>query len=165
MPDTFHARYAAHAKTYCYRIRNAPVDSPFEREYSYRVALPLDLAAMRQAAAGFVGRHDFTALCAAGSSAAAHGDTVRTISACTVERAGESVTITVTADGYLYKMVRILAGTLAAAGLHKLDPAGVPALLAGKDRQNAGPTLPARGLFLMDVVYAGEKPSVPDTPR
>lgn len=158
--EDFHARYAAHCKTYCYRIRNAAVDSPFEADTCHRVAGPLDLAAMRRTAAGFVGKHDFTALCAAGSSAAAHGDTVRTVTACRVESAccadmpdGQMLTILVTADGYLYNMVRILAGTILAAGQHKFDPAAVPALLAGKDRRAAGPTLPAKGLFLQDIQY------------
>ena len=120
VPDDFHARYAAHAKTYHYH---------------------------------FVGRHDFLALCASGSSAAAHGDTVRTITACTVQQDGELYTLSVTADGYLYNMVRILAGTVLQAGLGKMNPAAVPALLQSRNRGQAGPTLPARGLFLWDVQY------------
>ena len=122
-------------------------------EYCHRVAPPLDLAAMQAAAAQFVGTHDFLALCASGSGAAAHGDTVRTIAACGVERRGDYFTITVTADGYLYNMVRILAGTLVEAGLHKRPAASVPALLESRDRRKAGPTLPAKGLFLQDVDY------------
>ena len=101
----------------------------------------------------FVGRHDFLALCASGSSAAAHGDTVRTITACTVQQDGELYTLSVTADGYLYNMVRILAGTVLQAGLGKMNPAAVPALLQSRNRGQAGPTLPARGLFLWDVQY------------
>ena len=81
VPDDFHARYAAHAKTYHYRLRCSAVDDPFDYETCHRVNGPLDLAAMQAAAAHFVGRHDFLALCASGSSAAAHGDTVRTITA------------------------------------------------------------------------------------
>lgn len=153
VPEAFHARYAAHRKTYCYRIRNSRVDSPFDADLCYRLAAPLDASAMQRAADGFVGTHDFMALCAAGSSVAAHGDTVRTITACRVERRGELVTITVTADGYLYNMVRILAGTLAEAGQGRFDPAAVPALLASRDRKRAGPTLPAKGLFLVSVEY------------
>ena len=115
--------------------------------------IPLALAAMQAAAAHFVGRHDFLALCASGSSAAAHGDTVRTITACTVQQDGELYTLSVTADGYLYNMVRILAGTVLQAGLGKMNPAAVPALLQSRNRGQAGPTLPARGLFLWDVQY------------
>ena len=100
-----------------------------------------------------MGTHDFLALCASGSGAAAHGDTVRTITRCTVQQQGETVVITVTADGYLYNMVRILAGTLVEAGLHKRTPDSVLPLLQSRDRRLAGQTLPAKGLFLEDVAY------------
>ena len=135
------------------RLRCSAVDDPFDYETCHRVNGPLDLAAMQAAAAHFVGRHDFLALCASGSSAAAHGDTVRTITACTVQQDGELYTLSVTADGYLYNMVRILAGTVLQAGLGKMNPAAVPALLQSRNRGQAGPTLPARGLFLWDVQY------------
>ena len=111
---------------------------------------------MQKAAEKFVGKHEFLALCAAGSSAAAHGDTVRTITACTVVRKGDEIEIEVTADGYLYNMVRILAGTLCEAGAGRLDPAEIPAILASRDRSRAGPTLPAKGLFLKCVHYEDE---------
>lgn len=152
--ENFHARYAAHAKTYRYYILNARVDDPFTFDTCCRIGPELDVAAMQAAAEQFVGTHDFLALCASGSSVAAHGDTVRTINRCTVERAGDRVTITVTADGYLYNMVRILAGTLVEAGLHKRTPESIPALLASRDRRRAGQTLPAKGLFLEDVAYS-----------
>lgn len=126
VPDGFHARYAAHAKTYRYYILNARVDDPFTYDTCHRVGAALDLAAMQAAAAQFIGTHDFSALCASGSSAAAHGDTVRTITDCTVVQNGDLFTISVTADGYLYNMVRILAGTLADAGLGKRTPGEHP---------------------------------------
>ena len=88
VPDDFHARYAAHTKTYLYRIHNSPIDSPFASRYYTKVPGRLDADRMQQAAQYFVGTHDFLALCASGSSAAAHGDTVRTITACEVERRG-----------------------------------------------------------------------------
>ena len=153
VPDDFHARYAAHTKTYLYRIHNHPIDSPFDEKYYTRVPRHLDEARMQAAAQQFVGRHDFLALCAAGSSAAAHGDTVRTITDCHVTRKGDEIDIEVTADGYLYNMVRILAGTLCEAGAGRLDPAEIPAILASRDRSRAGPTLPAKGLFLKCVEY------------
>lgn len=153
--DDFHARYAAHAKTYHYYILNARVDDPFTFDTCYRVAAPLDLAAMQAAAQQFVGTHDFAALCASGSSAAAHGDTARTITKCNVVQSGNHFVISVTADGYLYNMVRILAGTLVEAGLHKRAPESIPALLASRDRRQAGQTLPAKGLFLEKVEYPG----------
>ena len=157
VPEEFHARYAAHAKTYHYRLRCSAVDDPFDYETCHRVNGPLDLAAMQAAAAHFVGRHDFLALCASGSSAAAHGDTVRTITACTVQQDGELYTLSVTADGYLYNMVRILAGTLCEVGAGRMQPEQIPGILAGCDRSQAGPTLPAKGLFLKCVEYPDMK--------
>ena len=136
VPDDFHARYAAHTKTYYTKVPGR-----------------LDADKMQQAAQYFVGKHDFLALCASGSSAAAHGDTVRTITACDVQRRGDDIDITVTADGYLYNMVRILAGTLCEAGAGRLAPEAVPGILASRDRKNAGPTLAAKGLFLKSVDY------------
>ena len=153
VPEAFHARYAAHTKTYLYRIHNHPIDSPFDEKYYTRVPRRLDVDAMQRAAEQFVGKHDFLALCAAGSSAAAHGDTVRTITDCHVTRKGDEIDIEVTADGYLYNMVRILAGTLCEAGAGRLDPAEIPAILESRDRSRAGPTLPAKGLFLKCVEY------------
>ena len=155
VPDDFHARYAAHTKTYLYRIRNHPIDSPFDEKYYTRVPRRLDVDAMQRAAEQFVGKHDFLALCAAGSSAAAHGDTVRTITDCHVTRKGDEVDIEVTADGYLYNMVRILAGTLCEVGAGRMQPDAIPGILASRDRSQAGPTLPAKGLFLEKVDYPG----------
>ncbi|MCI2047915.1 MAG: tRNA pseudouridine(38-40) synthase TruA [Faecalibacterium sp.] len=156
VPEAFHARYAAHAKTYCYRIRNTAIDLPFDARYTVRVPQALDVEAMNAAAAYCVGTHDFLAFCAAGSAAAAHGDTVRTVTACRAMRAGDIVTITVTADGYLYNMVRILAGTLVQAGLGRLAPEEVLAILKSRDRRRAGPTMPAKGLTLEHVAYGAD---------
>ena len=111
---------------------------------------------MQQAAERFMSRYDVRAWWAAGSPAAPHGDTVRTITACTVRRKGDELEITVTADGYLYNMVRILAGTLCEVGAGRMQPEDIPAILASRDRSRAGPTLPARGLFLHHVDYALE---------
>ncbi len=153
VPDDFHARYAAHTKTYLYRIRNSPIDSPFDERYYARVPRRLDEKKMQQAAEKFVGTHDFLALCATGSSAAAHGDTTRTITECTVTRKGDEVDIMVTADGYLYNMVRILVGTLCEVGAGRMQPEAIPAVLESCDRSKAGPTFPAKGLFLKCVHY------------
>ena len=153
----FHARYAAHTKTYLYRIHNHPIDSPFDAAYYTRMPKHLDEVRMQAAAQQFVGTHDFLALCAAGSSAAAHGDTVRTITDCHVTRRGDEIDIEVTADGYLYNMVRILAGTLCEVGAGRMQPEQIPGILAGCDRSQAGPTLPAKGLFLKCVEYPDMK--------
>ena len=138
VPEDFHARYAAHTKTYLYRIHNNPIDSPFDAAYYTRVPKRLDEAKMQAAAQQFVGRH---------------GDTVRTITDCHVTRRGDEIDIEVTADGYLYNMVRILAGTLCEAGAGRLQPEEISAILASRDRSRAGPTLPAKGLFLKCVEY------------
>ena len=156
VPDGFHARYAAHTKTYLYRIRNSPIDSPFEERYYCRIPGRLDVERMQRAAAHFVGTHDFLALCAAHSSAAAHGDTVRTITACGAERHGDTVEITVTADGYLYNMVRILAGTLIEIGNGKLAPDAIARAIESGDRMDLGMTAPARGLTLLRVFYGDD---------
>lgn len=153
VPEDFHARYAAHTKTYLYRIHNSPIDSPFDAAYHCRIPGRLDEARMNEAAQQFVGTHDFLALCAAGSSAAAHGDTVRTMTECRVTRSGDAIEIWVTADGYLYNMVRILAGTLCEVGAGRMEPERIPAILASRDRRQAGPTLAAKGLFLHHVTY------------
>ena len=157
VPEDFHARYAAHTKTYLYRIHNHPIDSPFDAAYYTRMPKHLDEVRMQAAAQQFVGTHDFLALCAAGSSAAAHGDTVRTITDCHVTRLGDEIDIEVTADGYLYNMVRILAGTLCEVGAGRMQPEQIPGILAGCDRSQAGPTLPAKGLFLKCVEYPDMK--------
>ena len=99
VPEDFHARYAAHTKTYLYRIHNHPIDSPFDAAYYTRMPKHLDEVRMQAAAQQFVGTHDFLALCAAGSSAAAHGDTVRTITDCHLTRRGDEIDIEVTAAG------------------------------------------------------------------
>ncbi len=151
--EEFHARYSAHAKTYHYRIWNSPIDSPFQQAYYYRVPNPLDVDAMSRAAGYFVGRQDFASLCAADCETALRSGTVRTITDCHVTQKGPVVTISVTADGYLYNMVRILAGTLLWAGQGKIDPQAVTDILQAKDRSKAGPTLPAKGLFLHRVEY------------
>lgn len=150
VPEDFHPRYSALGKRYVYRIWNAPVRSPFEAPYTLHYPYPLDETALSEAAAAFVGTHDFAAFCAAGSSVS---DTVRTVSRCEVTRQGELVTVTVQGDGFLYNMVRIMVGTLLAVAEHKIEAAALPAILAGKDRNKAGPTAPAKGLFLDQVFY------------
>ncbi len=156
VPEDFHARYAAHTKTYHYRIRNGAADSPFDARFTTKINRPLGLAKMQAAAKDFIGTYDCISLCAAGSSAAAHGDTVRTITDCSVLQDAtdpEILTISITANGYLYNMVRIVAGTLVEIGQGKRAADSVPAILASKNRQNAGQTLAAKGLSLWAVHY------------
>ena len=123
VPPEFHPRFDCVKKTYEYRFWNAPAKNPKERLYSAHQAKPLDVEQMNRAASAFIGRHDFAAFCAAGSSVSS---TVRTIFDCHAEREGDVVKIFVTGDGFLYNMVRIIAGTLMAVGLGKLLPETLP---------------------------------------
>ncbi len=169
VPEAFHARYAAHTKTYHYRIRNSAVDSPFDAKFTTKINRPLNVAAMQRAAHDFIGTYDCISLCASGSSAAAHGDTVRTITDCHVTQDAqdrEILTISITANGYLYNMVRIVAGTLVEIGEGRRAADSILATLASKDRQAAGQTLAAKGLSLVAVHYPQEvlalqEPSLP----
>ena len=105
---------------------------------------------MNQAAAHLVGRHDFAALMAQGSPV---NSTVREIFYCDVRKEGDLIIIRVAADGFLYNMVRIIAGTLTEVGKGKIDRDSIPAILQSLDRRRAGPTLPPEGLYLNRVFY------------
>lgn len=146
----FHARYGARGKTYRYQIHNSPHASALYRLQRAHVAPPLDVERMRRAALPVLGEHDFRAFAAAGGQSRG---TVRDITRLDIRREGALIDITVEGRSFLYNMVRILAGTVLQAGLGKMNPAAVPALLQSRNRGQAGPTLPARGLFLWDVQY------------
>ncbi|ADL06943.1 tRNA pseudouridine(38-40) synthase TruA [Thermosediminibacter oceani] len=150
VPDDFHARYSAKAKVYTYSIYNAPFPSPLLRRYSYFFPLPLDVEAMRRAAKAFIGVHDFAAFRASGSSVKT---SVRNITRLDVKKCGKLLTIEVEADGFLYNMVRIIAGTLLEVGTGKKDPEEIPSIIESRDRERAGVTLPAHGLCLEKVIY------------
>ena len=150
VPPEFHPRFDCVKKTYEYRFWNAPAKNPKERLYSAHQAKPLDVEQMNRAASAFIGRHDFAAFCAAGSSVSS---TVRTIFYCQAEREGDVVKIFVTGDGFLYNMVRIIAGTLMAVGLGKLLPETLPGIIEGGDRRQAGQTAEPQGLTLLEIYY------------
>lgn len=146
----FHPRYAAVGKRYLYRIWNDPARNPFWEGRALHLRRPLSLPPMQRAAADFVGTHDFSACCAAGSAVE---DRVRTVRECAVTRTGSLVTVAVTADGFLYNMVRIMVGTLLEAESGQRAPDSVPALLRQGGREAAGFTAPACGLYLDKVYY------------
>jgi tRNA pseudouridine38-40 synthase len=150
-PD-FHPRKQSTRKTYEYRILNEAFAQPLERLYSHFVYVPLDVEKMQQAADCLVGEHDFQSFCAAGSSART---TVRRIYSLEVEKKDSLITIRVTGNGFLYNMVRIIAGTLIEVGKGRYSPARVEEMLAAKDRAKAGPTAPARGLILVNYIFEG----------
>jgi tRNA pseudouridine38-40 synthase len=151
VPPGFHARYSALGKRYRYTVLNRGIDDPFTDGFYYRVPHPLDVGAMAEAAAALAGTHDFAAFTGSGGDTA--GSTVRTLTRLSVERDAPWLTITAAGNGFLYHMVRILAGTLLEVGLGRIPPARVAGILAGRDRRNAGPTLPAKGLCLEEVFY------------
>jgi len=149
-PAGFHARFAARGKIYHYDLHLGDAD-PFTRPYAWPVFRPLDLVAMTAAAAHLRGRHDFRAFAAVNGSA--KKDTVRDLRRFDVVRRGRRVRITAEADGFLYKMVRSLVGTLVSVGEGRLTPEQVRALLAGRERTAQVPTAPPQGLFLDRVLY------------
>ena len=149
---SFHPRRCKSKKTYEYHILNAAFPDPVRRLYSYFTYTPLDVMRMREAAAYLVGEHDFASFCSAGS----HADTtVRTIYDLSVARSGEEIVIRVTGSGFLYNMVRIIAGTLMEIGKGRMEPEKMQEIMQAKDRAAAGPTAPACGLILMEIFCEG----------
>ena len=149
----FHPRYDVIEKEYIYRIYNDPGRDPFWEGRAYHLPRVLDdvaLQKMNRAAAYLVGKQDFAAYMAQGSTVAT---TERTIKSAVVEKEGNLIVFRVSADGFLYNMVRILTGTLIDVGLGKIDPDEIPTITASRDRSRAGMTVPACGLYLNRVLY------------
>ncbi len=148
----FHAQYSVKVKTYRYTILNRKYRSAFLRSRVYFYPYPLNLLAMRKAAKHLVGRHDFKSF-QAYDPLRAERQTVRTIGKLTIKKEGDLIYIDVTADGFLYKMVRNIVGTLLAIGSGQLAVEEMPEILKSCDRKNAMDTAPAHGLCLMNVNY------------
>jgi tRNA pseudouridine38-40 synthase len=129
------------------------------RLYTYHFSMPLDEERMQRAAEYLIGEHDFTSFCNVESQALSH---VRIIKDVTVKRDGDLVTISVTGNGFLYNMVRIIAGTLVQIGRGKGEPEDVEKMIAAKDRSAAGPTAPPEGLFLMNYKFLGNELKIID---
>jgi tRNA pseudouridine38-40 synthase len=146
----FHPRFAKSRKTYEYRILNRRFPDPTRRLDTHFYHYPLDVDAMREAAAFLVGEHDFKSF----ASVHMQSETsVRTIYRCTVEREADIITIRVTGNGFLYNMVRIIAGTLIKVGAGDIRPEEMTEILSACDRAAAGPTAPARGLTMIGLEY------------
>jgi len=144
----YHPRKCNSVKTYEYKIWNHPFPNPMNRRYSAFVYVPLDEMKMQQAADHLVGEHDFTSFCSAATQVESK---VRTIYSLKVSREGEMITIRVQGNGFLYNMVRIIAGTLIKVGQGAMEPEKIPEILAAMDRQAAGPTAPPEGLTLVEI--------------
>ncbi|MEM1060109.1 MAG: tRNA pseudouridine(38-40) synthase TruA [Verrucomicrobiota bacterium] len=156
-PGDFHARFSATGKTYCYRILNAAVEDPFRLDVRWFVPRPLDVSAMRRAARHLVGEHDFASF--ASNPGYARETTVRHVRWLRLARRGDEITLRVHADGFLYKMVRNLAGTLVKVGSGRLAPEELLAIRETRARRAAPPSAPAHGLFLESVQYEGTTPA------
>ena len=146
----FHPRYDCVKKTYQYKIYNGKYRNPICRKYSEYCHVFLDEKKMNEVSKAFIGTHDFKAFAASGNSSKT---TVRTILDIDVKREGEFVVITVTGDGFLYNMIRIMAGTLMLAGTGKLDFDGLLKIIESRDRTKAGKTAGPNGLTLMEINY------------
>ncbi len=151
VPADWHPRYQVSRKTYEYRILNRTFRMPNRRLDTYFYHYPLDVEKMNEAAAYFVGEHDFKSFCAVGAQVKT---TTRTIYSCDVTRdADDIITIRVTGNGFLYNMVRIIAGTLIRVGNGDILPEEIEQILDKKDRSAAGPTAPAHGLTMIGIEY------------
>ena len=157
VPDDFHPQFRVKEKAYRYLIQNGAVANPLLLPYTYFFPKKLNLRRMQEAADFLVGRHNFAAFQDSGRKAK---DSVRTIYRLTVEEVSDSlffteslVGITISGDGFLYKMVRNIVGTLIEVGRKKIEPQDVKKILESGDRRQAGPTVPACGLTLMRVRY------------
>ena len=151
-PD-FHPRKCRSMKTYEYRILNRRFPVPTLRRDTYFYYYPLNVQRMEQAAGYLVGVHDFKSFCSIHTQAA---DTVREIYSCQVEKQGDVIVIRISGAGFLYNMVRIIAGTLIQVGSGERVPEDIPKILAECDRAAAGPTAPAHGLTMMGIVFSEE---------
>jgi tRNA pseudouridine38-40 synthase len=178
VPESFHARHSAIAKTYEYRVFRESICPPFLARYALAYSWPMDLEALKRAANLFAGEHDFLSFAATDPDLAGRGvldisetapagpspaipATVRTIFSSVWERqqsqAGELLVYRVRGNGFLHHMVRNLVGTMLDVGRGRLGVEAIPAILSARSRAAAGPTAPARGLFLLSVEYGREK--------
>ena len=148
--NDFHARYSSKGKEYVYYIYNGKYPDPFKSNYSLHYKHKLNEKLMHDAAQKIIGTHDFRAFCSIKTDVE---DTVRTIYDCTVQKDGEMIIIKISGNGFLYNMVRIIAGTLLNVGTGKITPDDIPLIIESKDRTKAGKTLCAKGLFLNKVFY------------
>ena len=150
VPLTFHPRHQDTVKTYEYRILNRKLPLPEYRLHTHFTYEALNIEKMQQACKFFIGEYDFASFCAAGSQAES---TVREIYDLHVKKEGDLITISVTGNGFLYIMVRIIAGTLLKVGSGQFAPEDMEGIIQGRDRSLAGPTAPAKGLTLIEIRY------------
>lgn len=148
--DDWHPRYAKGVKTYEYRILNRKMADPTRRRDTYHYYYDLDVDKMNEAAGFLVGEHDFTSFSAVNAQVKSR---VRCIYSATVTKTDDIITIRVSGNGFLYNMVRIIAGTLIKVGAKEFSPEYIKEILAGKNRELSGPTAPAHGLTMIGIKY------------
>ncbi len=148
--ENFHATFSAVEKTYEYTIDTNDIADPFLKRYAWHYNYYVDSERMKEGAVHLIGKHDFTAFMASGGQVKT---TVRTVKDIEITEKDKVITLRITADGFLYNMVRIIAGTLVYCGAGKLSPDDVKKMLESKDRREGGVTAPPEGLKLISVVY------------
>jgi tRNA pseudouridine38-40 synthase len=160
-PLKFDSQRSARSKRYRYTVTTARFADPFIRHFAARFSYPLNIGSMRRAAKALTGRHNFKAFQRSGptgrrpggASGSGESNTIRTIKKIKIEKRGDLVYIDVWADGFLYNMVRTIAGTLLEIGRGKMPEESIKEILSKRERRLAGPTAPAKGLCLMNVEY------------
>ncbi|MDD5503683.1 MAG: tRNA pseudouridine(38-40) synthase TruA [Candidatus Omnitrophica bacterium] len=148
--ESFHSRFDAISKLYRYRIFNCPCAPLFDRLYQYHIPYKINHDLMISASRVLIGRHDFRSFQASGGKKI---DPVREIISLSISRRGNVISMYIEADGFLYNMVRNIVGTLVEIGRGKIQPEHIRDILKARDRREAGPTAPAKGLCLMRVKY------------
>ena len=149
VPEKFHSRYSAKSKTYCYTILNSKIRDAIGRDYCLHYSAPLDIEKMQKASKALVGKHDFSAF----KSKSEVLSSVRTIMKLEIKEKGKFLTFTIEADGFLYKMVRSIVGTLLEVGKGKMTITEFKKIVKSKTREKAGNTVSASGLCLLKVKY------------
>ena len=150
VPENFHSRLSCKRKTYQYIINNSKQGTAIYRNLETNISIPLDENKMNEAVQYFIGEHDFKAFKASGTSSK---NSIRTIYEAKVYRENDKIYIRLTGNGFLYNMVRIIAGTLVDVGSGKIKPGDIKEIIKSQKRENAGKTLPPQGLYLLSVEY------------
>jgi tRNA pseudouridine38-40 synthase len=154
VPNDFHSRYSATSKIYHYHLHLDPITDPFTRLYSYHVKVPCDLNLMKEAIPFFLGTHDYTSFANQPHRGTASYDPIRTIDRIDIVMQEGGVRLEFEAEGFLYKMVRNITGTLLDIGAKRMKAKQLPEIFASRDRKQAGTSAPPHGLFLMKVKYS-----------
>lgn len=152
-PLSFHAQYSAIRKTYRYHVSLSKTQSPFNRLYAWHFIGQADISLLKKAAGMFLGTHDFTSFANEAHRGSASKDPIRTLMRLDVVENGKEIALELEADGFLYKMVRNIVGTLFDAAIGRTPLDSIPDIFAAKDRRKAGAAAPPQGLFLLKVDY------------